>query len=73
MDIGDEETIMPIYSGDSFKLVRDRNDPATFLPIIQSLCGNKSLTPRNIDCLTPRQTNLIYKQVELGNLINKTQ
>ena len=31
----------------------------------------KSITPRNRDCLTLRQTNFIYKKVELGSWINK--
>ena len=54
-----------------FKLVRGRNDSATFLPISQGLGRNKSITPRNTNCLTARQTNFIYKKVELGSLINK--
>ena len=39
--------------------------------ISQGLGGNKSITLRNRDCLTPRQTNFTYKKVELGSLTNK--
>ena len=56
-----------------FTLVRGRNDSTTFLPISQGWGRNKSLTSRNRDCLTPRQTNFIYKKVELGSLINKNK
>ena len=45
--------------------------PATFLPISQGLGGNRSTIIRCRDCLTPRQTNFIFKKVELGSLINK--
>ena len=45
--------------------------PTTFVPISQSLGRNKDVILRNRDCLTPRQTNFIYKKVELGSLINK--
>ena len=53
------------------KLVKGRNDPTTFLPISQGSGGNKNATTRHRDCLSPRQTNFIYKKVELGSLINK--
>ena len=54
-----------------FKLVKGRNGPTTFLPISQGLGRSKSAIPRYRDCLMPRQTNFIYKKVELGSLINK--
>ena len=54
-----------------FKLVKGRKDPTTFLPISQGSGWNKNVTTRHRDCLTPRQTNFIYKKVELGSLINK--
>ena len=51
--------------------MKGRNDPATFLPISQGLGRNKSVTLRDRNCLTPRQTNYIYKKVELGSFIDK--
>ena len=71
MDIDDEEMITPTESGEWFKLVKGRDGPTTFLSISQSLGGNRGTTIRQWDCLTPRQTNFIYKKVELGSLINK--
>ena len=51
--------------------MKGRNGPAIFVPISQGLGGSKSSIPRYRDCLMPRQTNFIYKKVELGSLINK--
>ena len=42
-----------------------------FYLISQGSDRNKNATTRHRDCLTPRQTNFIYKKVELGSLINK--
>ena len=41
-----------------------------FLPISKNSGGNKN-NVRHRDCLTPHQTNFVYKKVELGSLINK--
>ena len=54
-----------------FKLVKGRNGPTIFLPISQDLGRSKKAIPWCRDCLMPRQTNFIYKKVELGSLINK--
>ena len=59
------------------KLVKGKDDPTTFLPLSQKLDGNnkKMEVNRNdsIDknCLTSKQTEYIYKKVELGSLIHK--
>ena len=47
------------------------------MPFSQKLGGNNKKTEANRnnsldkDCLTPKQTEYIYKKVELGSLINK--
>ena len=41
------------------------------LPISQNSGGNDRNNYRSRDCLTPQQTDFIYKKVELGSLINK--
>ena len=41
------------------------------LPFSQNSGGNSKNNFRHRDCLTPQQTNFIYKNVELGSLINK--
>ena len=41
------------------------------MSISQGLGRSKSIIPRYRNCLMTRQTNFIYKKVELGSLINK--
>ena len=42
-----------------------------FLPNSQNLGRNDRIDYGPRDCLTPQQTDFIYKKVELGSLINK--
>ena len=72
MDTDDEEvTITPYGDQRWFKLIESRSGSATFLPISQNSGGNNKNNFRYRDCLTPQQTNFVYKKVELGSLINK--
>ena len=48
-----------------------RSGSTIFLTISQNLDGNNNNNCWCKDCLTPQQTNFIYKKVELGSLINK--
>ena len=45
--------------------------PPHFYLLVRDQAEIKMSTTRHRDCLTPRQTNFIYKKVELGSLINK--
>ena len=45
--------------------------PPHFYLLVRDQVRNKNATTRHRDCLTQRQTNFIYKKVELGSLINK--
>ena len=70
MDTDDEVTIT-LTENRQFKLIEGRSGSAAFLPISQNAGGNNKNNLRHRDCLTPQQTNFIYKKVELGSLINK--
>ena len=54
-----------------FKLLKGESGSATFLPISQNSGGNSKNNFKHRDCLTPQQTDFIYKKVELGSLINR--
>ena len=71
MDISDEEMITPIDSRDSLNLLKVEMTPPNFYLLVKVLGRNKSTIPRNRDFLAPRQTNFIYRKVELGSLIDK--
>ena len=80
MDTGqDEQTIKPSRDQRQFQLVEGKNDSTAFLPLGPKLGGNskkKEVNKNdsiNKNCLTSRQEDYIYKKVELGSLINKTQ
>ena len=53
------------------KLIEGESGSTTFIPISQNLGRNDRNNYRPRDCLTPQQTDFIYKKVELGSLINK--
>ena len=55
----------------SFKLVKGRNDPTTFLPLSPKIGGQVNNNKPNVgQYLTREQTNYVYKKIELGEVIN---
>ena len=61
MDTDNEDTITPTENRDSLNLW-GRSGSTTFLPISQNSGGNNKNNLRHRDCLTPQQTNFIYKK-----------
>ena len=59
------------------KLMEGKNGPTTFLPVRSKLGGevkekkNSKGENREKGYLTAKQTNYVYRKVELGNLMNK--
>ena len=60
-----------------FKLVEGKNDSTTFLPLGSKLGGNNKKRgvykndSTDSNCITPKQTDYIYRKVELGSIISK--
>ena len=87
LNLGDEQTVTPPMSemqedlirvsseenlkSKSFKLMKGRNGPTTFLPLSPKIGGQeKGYYPSIGQYLTREQANLVYKKTESGEKIN---
>ena len=58
-------------SNRTFKLIKGRNSPTTFLPLSPKIGGQVKNNRSNVgQYLTREQTNYVYKRTELGELIH---
>ena len=55
----------------SFKLIKGRNGPTTFLPLSPKIGGQVNNNRPNVgQYLTREQANFVYRKTELGEMIN---